>query len=61
MKIVKRSSNNNYLSSVFDEKEDLNILTKKFLKRLQKTISKCFKKVRITEKANKEKEEVFAK
>ena len=46
---------------MFDEDDDLNSLTKKFIKRLQKTIAKCFKKVRITEKTDKDKEDLFAK
>ena len=58
---TKSINNNNFLSSVFDEKDDLDILTNKFMKRLQKTISKCFKKIRITEKIDREKEELFMK
>ena len=58
---TKGSSNEQYLSSVFDENGDINTLTQKFLKRLQKTIKKCFKKVRITEKIDKDKEELYKK
>ena len=54
-------NNNNYLSSVFDEEGDLNTLTEKFLKRLQKTIHKCFKKVRVSQKIDKEKDDLFQK
>ena len=39
------ANNKKYLSSVFDELEDINILSEKFLKRLQKTIHKSFRKV----------------
>ena len=39
------TNNNKFLSSVFDGDEDINVVTEKFLKRLQKTISKCFRKV----------------
>ena len=53
--------NGNYLSEVFDENDDLNILAEKFMKRLNKTINKCFRKVRITNKMDKEKEEIFAR
>ena len=54
-------NNNKYLSSVFDEEDDLNTLTEKFIKRLEKTISKCFKKVRITERIDKHKDDLFLK
>ena len=54
-------NNNYYLSSVFDEKCDINIVTEKFMKRLQKIISKCFRKVRIKEKIDHEKEELYKK
>ena len=54
-------NNNNVLSSVFDEKDDLDILTEKFLKRLQKTVSSCFRKIRVTKRIEKEKDELFTK
>ena len=54
-------NNNKYLSSVFDEEDDLNTLTEKFIKRLEKTISKCFKKVRIPERIYKHKDDLFLK
>ena len=53
------ANNNHYLSSVFDEHDDLDTLTEKFMKRLQKTINKCFRKVRITDRIDEEKEELF--
>ena len=37
--------NNKYLSSVFDDEGDVNEVTERFLKRLNKTINKCFRKV----------------
>ena len=43
------SNNNGFLSSVFDENNDIDIATETFMKRLQKIISKCFRKVRIKE------------
>ena len=52
-------NNNHYLSSVFDEKDDLENNTNKFMKRLNKTIYKCFKKVRVKERVDKDKEELF--
>ena len=55
------ANNNHYLSSVFDEHDDLDTLTEKFMKRLQKTINKCFRKVRITDRIDEEKEELFKK
>ena len=58
---TKAVNNNHYLSSVFDEKGDLDTITNKFMKRLHKTIVKCFKKIRIKEKVDKAKEELFEK
>ena len=58
---TKSANNNRYLSSVFDEEDDLNILTKKFLKRLEATIRKCFRKIKIKEKEDKPRDELFAK
>ena len=55
------ANNNHYLSSVFDEHDDLDTQTEKFMKRLQKTINKCFRKVRITDRIDEEKEELFKK
>ena len=46
---------------MFDEDEDLNVMTEKFLKRLQKTINKCFRKIQITERVDKEREDIFSK
>ena len=46
---------------MFDEEGDLNTQTEKFIKRLYKTISKCFRKVRITERTEKDKIDLFAK
>ena len=58
---TKGVNNNQFLSSVFDEDDGLNTLTKKFLKRLHKTIQKCFKKVRITERNDEVKDDLFLK
>ena len=40
------------MSKIFDSKKDINILTKKFLKRLNGCISECFSKNRSTKKGN---------
>ena len=48
--------NNYYLSSVLEEEGDVNKLTEKFMKRLTKTIRKCFRKVRIKNKIDADKE-----
>ena len=55
------TNNNNYLSKVFDEEGDVNSLTEKFMKRLNKIINKCFRKIRVTERMDKNKEELFEK
>ena len=55
------ANNNKYLSSAFDDEKDLNESTNIFLKRLQKTIHKCFRKIRIKERIDTEKEELFKK
>ena len=46
---------------IFDEPGDLDNQTKKFLKKLEKVIHKCFKKIRVKEKVDKEKEELYKK
>ena len=56
---TSKENNKCYLSSVFEENDDINDATEIFMKRLQKTIAKCFKKVRIKEKVDDEKEELF--
>ena len=48
--------NNGMLSSIFDEEEDLNVLTNKFIKKLNKIIQSCFRKIRVTEKKDEVKE-----
>ena len=46
---------------MFDEEGDVNTLAEKFVKRLNKTIAKCFKKVRIKDKTNVNREDDFLK
>ena len=53
------TTNTNFLSSVFDSHKDLNILTKKFLKRLNGCLHQCFKKIKISGNGNKEIDELF--
>ena len=50
------SWNDGALSSIFDQKEDLNILADRFLKKLDKITFKCFRKIRVTGKRDEEKE-----
>ena len=55
------SNNKRELSLIFEEKEDLNSLAEKFMKKLDKVIHKCFRKIRISEKKDQEKESLFKK
>ena len=53
-KFKEETSNNTYLSSVFDDENgDLNVQTNVFLKRLNKIIYKCFKKYILRKKWTK--------
>ena len=49
------SNNKRELSLIFEEKEDLNSLAEKFMKKLDKVIHKCFRKIRISEKKEQRK------
>ena len=49
------------LSSSFRAEDDLNSCTRKFIKSLNQCIRKCFRKIRIVDKPNKEIEELFDK
>ena len=49
------------LSQIFEKDDDIQKLTKKFLKRLDGFISKHFKKIRVTHKVDKELEELYSK
>ena len=53
------TSKSNDLSSLFLKDDNLNICTKKFLKRLNGFIQEAFKKIRITDKQNEEIEALF--
>ena len=55
------TSNSTNLSSTFDKNDDLNEATNIFLKKLEENIKVCFKKIRISNKQNKEIEKLFCK
>ena len=55
------TSNSNILSSSFNNTDDINTCTNRFIKNLNKCIKQCFKKVRITDRPNKEIQEFFDK
>ena len=61
-KFKKETSNNRNLSSVFDDENgDINEQVNKFLKRLNKTLHKCFTKIKVTERVDKETDELYRK
>jgi hypothetical protein len=60
-KFKEMTSKTDIFSSIINKEEDLNIGTKKFLKKLNECVHKCFSKVRITERTDKEIEELFVK
>ena len=60
-KFKEVTSSSTWLSEVFDTEEDINTQTTKFLKRLDKTMHKCFKKVRLCEKKPSEYEKLYGK
>ena len=51
----------NELTEAFNNDNDINVCTKNFIKILNKCISRCFKKIRIVNKPNKEVQELFEK
>ena len=61
-KFKEKTTNTNYLSSVFDDETvDVNISANRFIKRLNKIIHQCFNKVRITDRNDKQTESLYAK
>ena len=56
-KFKEITQNNTILSSIFDSTKDINIQSKKFLKRLNGILHQCFKKIRLT-KENKKQNEI---
>ena len=61
-KVFKEAtSNNTYLSEVFDDEADLDVATEKLMKRLNKTLHKCLKKVgHKKEKSNEQYEDLYS-
>ena len=60
-KFKELTNNNNELSMIFEKENDLDKATNLFLNKLNENIKCCFNKIRITEKYNKELEELFTK
>ena len=58
-KFKEVTSEPSILSSFFDSKEDLNLATKHFLKRLDGCIYESFRKIRILERSNDEISKLF--
>ena len=61
LKFKQMTNDNDTLSAIFDSENDLNKATELFIKKLNKCFKSCFKKIRVSEKPNKEVEELFAK
>ena len=53
------TSNTNMLSSVFDSEEDLNILTKRFIKKIDGCIKHSFRKVRVSNNKPSDEEKLY--
>ena len=51
--------NNKELSSIFNEAGDINVQAKQFLNKLEDGIHKCFKKIKIKERKDEEKDALF--
>ena len=52
-KFKQETSNTNKLSKIIEEEQDLEVATEKFLKKLNKVIYKCFKKIGIRKEKQK--------
>ena len=60
IKFKEETNKGNYLSKVFEEEKDLNKATSMFMKRLNKVINKCFKKIGVKkERAIEEQEKLY--
>ena len=59
LKFRKVTSETNHLSEIIDMKKSLEVVTKKFLKRLMGFIHECFTKVKITDHTNRELEKPY--
>ena len=53
-KFKECTSNTNMLSSIFESKDDIDILTKRFQKKLDGCLARSFKKIRMTQKEDAE-------
>ena len=60
-KFKEMTSNSTNLCAILNSEEDLDTCTRKFIKCINKYIRKCFRKIRITSRPNKEIEELFKK
>ena len=60
-KFKEFTSNTKMLSSVFDSDGDVDVLTKRFLKKLDGCIASNFKKIRITKKKENKVDDLYAK
>ena len=60
-KFKEYTTNTKMLSSIFDAKEDINIHTQRFVKKLHGCIKKNFKRVRIDSNKTCEKEELYTR
>ena len=60
-KFFKYTSNTKMLSSVFDSKDDLEILAKRFIKKLDGCIKNTFKRVRVNKYKESEEEKLYKK
>ena len=59
-KFKKETTNNSYLSSAFDDEDgNIKVQVDTFLKRLEKTLHKCFRKIKVKEKVDKETESLY--
>ena len=60
-KFFKYTSDTKMLSSVFNSKDDLNILANRFIKKLDGCIKKSFRKVRVNKHKESEEEKLYKK
>ena len=60
-KFKELTSNNDNLSSIVSGDIDINVITKKFLRKLDASIYKCFTKIRIVDRPDEDLAELFAR
>ena len=58
IKLKNYTSGTNMLSSIFDSDEDINILTQRFIKKLDGCVKMNFKKIRINNSKKSEEEKL---